>query len=194
MHLETKGKGTTWTSGQFSVGDLYGSARRPSASVTRPLMHYCQWQGSSMDGRSTVRGKFTPCRAPASTACGRPWRASLWSPVRARRAAETTVTHTQSSDLDFSSLLLSLHISFSAYHFIPTSVPNYSCTSSLSCFSSRISLIFCGDCAKVCHESGYNDFILSIRTNLSHIHCVLGNTTWILKDPAATLRELTIFE
>ncbi len=128
--LETKGKETTWTSGQFSVGDLYGSERRQSASATRPLRRCCQWRGSSMDGRSTVREKFTPCRAPASTACGRPWKASLWSPVRARRAANTTVTHTQSSDLDFSSLLLSLPIFLSVGLWIPTSVPHYTFTSS----------------------------------------------------------------
>lgn len=54
--------------------------------------------------------------------------------------------------------------------------------------------IFSRDCAKVCHESGYNDFIFSVLSSLSHIHCVVGNTTWILTDPAATLRRLTVFE
>lgn len=107
--LVRKGKGTTWTSGQFSVGDQCGNARRPSASVTRPLRRCSPWQGSSTDDRSTVRGKFTPCPALASTACGRPWRASSWSPARARRAAGTTVTHTQSSEL-FLSPSVSSHL------------------------------------------------------------------------------------
>lgn len=115
----TKGKGTTWMTGQFSVGDLCGSARRPSASVTSPPTHYCRWRGSSMDGRSTARGKCTPCWAPVSTACGRPWRASLWSPARTWQAAETTATYTQSSELNVSSLC---PIVLSVYHCIPTSV------------------------------------------------------------------------
>lgn len=106
-HLVTKEKATTWTSGQFSAGDPCGSARRPSASATRPPTRCCQWRGSSTDVRSTVRGRFTPCRAPASTASGRPWRAYLWSPVRFHWAAETTVTNTRSSDLDSSPLLQS---------------------------------------------------------------------------------------
>lgn len=118
VRLVRKGKGIIWTSGQFSAGDLYGSARRLSASVTRPLTHYCQSQGSSMDDQSMAREKFTPCRAPANTACGRPWKASSWSPVRARQAAETPVTHTQSSEL-LSSLLLSLFIFLPIFLCIP---------------------------------------------------------------------------
>lgn len=122
-HLVTKEKATTWTSGQFSAGDPCGSARRPSASATRPPTRCCQWRGSSTDVRSTVRGRFTPCRAPASTASGRPWRAYSWSPVRFHWAAETTVTNTRSSDLDSSPLLQSLPIVLSVYRCIPTSAP-----------------------------------------------------------------------
>lgn len=152
VRLEMKGKGITWTSGQFIAGNPYGCARRPSASATRPPTHCCLWRGSSMDGRSMVREKFTPCQAPASTACGRPWRASLWNPVRTQQAAAITVTHTQSSDLDFSSLLLSFHFFFflSTTLFLPLSLitptaPHFSFFSLIN-----FSIILWGDCAKVC--------------------------------------------
>lgn len=46
----------------------------------------------------------------------------------------------------------------------------------------HFSISLWGDSAKVCHESGYNEFILSILNDLFHIHCVVGNTTWILKE------------
>lgn len=148
VRLGTTGRGTTWTSGRFSVGDLCGSERRPSASVTNPPMHFCQWRGSSTDGRSTVRGKFTPWQTPASTACGRPWRASSWSPARSPRAAGTTVTSTQSSELHFSHF--SLPTVPSVYHRSPISVPNNTCynLSNLS-LPSTLTFIFPGDFAKV---------------------------------------------
>lgn len=100
--LVRKGKATTWMSGQFSVVEQCGNVRRRSVSATRPQKHCCQWQGSSTDGQSTVRGKFTPCLDPASTACGRLWRASSWSPVRTWLPTDTTATHTQNSNLFFS--------------------------------------------------------------------------------------------
>lgn len=126
-------KETTSMSGWFSVGDPYGSGRRRSASVTGPLMHCCLWRGSSMDDRSTVRRKFMLCQAPASTVCGKPWRVSSWSPVRAQQAVETTVTHTQSSKLHFSFsasvffyfplyLFLSLIISVPPVPFLPQKI------------------------------------------------------------------------
>lgn len=96
-------------SGRFSVADLCGNGKKPSASVTRQQMRYCRWQGSSTVGRSTVRGKSTPCWAPASTASGRPWRASSWSPVRVRQEA----TYTQSSEVLLCLLLFSSLLSFS---------------------------------------------------------------------------------
>lgn len=130
VRLERKGKGTTWMSGQFNVGDQCGGARRPCASVTKPPMHSCQWQGSSMDGRFTARGRFMPCQAPASTTCGRPWKASLWNPLRAWWATETSVIHTQSSDLSFSAPVSSQHSpckplypSLQSSHYICTSSP-----------------------------------------------------------------------
>lgn len=123
-HLAKTEKETTSMSGWFSVGDPYGSGRRPSASVTGPLMHCCLWRGSSMDDRSTVRQKFMLCQAPASTVCGKLWRVSSWSPVRAQEAVETTVTHTQSSKLHFS-FSASVFFYFPLYLFLSliTSVP-----------------------------------------------------------------------
>lgn len=110
VRLVRKGKEIIWTSGRFSAGDLYGSVRRLSASVTRPLRRYYQSQGSSMEGQSMAREKFTPCWAPASTVCGRPWRASLWSPARALQATETPVTHTPNSE-HLVSVIVSFHFS-----------------------------------------------------------------------------------
>lgn len=135
-HLAMKVKATTLTNGWFSVGGPCGGAKRPCASGTRPLTRCCRWRGSSTGGPSTVRWRCTPCRDPANTACGRPWKASLWSPARTRRAADTTATHTPSSDLDISPLLLSLPIFLSVYRCIPTSVPNHTCTSTLVLTSS----------------------------------------------------------
>lgn len=96
VRLGRKEKGTTSTSGQFTVRDPCGSARRPSASVTKPQTFCCRSQGSSTGGPSTVRWRSMAWRAPVSTACGRPWRESSWSPAKSQQAAKTTVTHTQS--------------------------------------------------------------------------------------------------
>lgn len=99
VHSAKKGRGTTLTSGQCSAADLCGSAMNPSASAISPQTACCPWQGSSTGGQSTGRWKSMPCRIPASTACGRWWRASSWSPARAQQATGTTVTCTQSSDV-----------------------------------------------------------------------------------------------
>lgn len=124
VHLVMKGKETTLTSGQFSVGDLCGSVKKRSVFVIKPRTLSCQWRASSTDSRSVARGRFTPCPVLVSTACGRSWRESLWSPVRPQQAAEPTLTSTQSSEQDSSSQLLSLPAFPPVCHSDPTSVPN----------------------------------------------------------------------
>lgn len=137
--LVTKAKGTTWTSGRCCAVAWRGGARRPCVSATGPLRRYCPWPASSMGGPFTARWRCTPCRGPASTACGGPWRASSWSPARARQAAAATATRTPSSDWGSpSSPLLSvsvfLSVCLSAGH---RHISSDTCTSSLSAVTSH---------------------------------------------------------
>lgn len=55
-----KAKGIIWTSGQCSVGEVYGSGKRQCVSITEPPRRCCRSQASSTDGLSRGRERFMP--------------------------------------------------------------------------------------------------------------------------------------
>lgn len=131
-----------------------------------------------------VKWKFMPCQALASTTCGRPWRASLWSPARARQAAVSTLTHTQSSNLGifygFCHFPFSLCLQLYSHLLYYTSVVLTPAAVSLPSFVSFFSLIMP---TSFCEGTQKNPVTILARMTIPHLLFVIHwtDTTWILE-------------